>query len=240
MTNPTCSWRCRIAPLNLQLLASGQKQDAWKLACGGLLALVVHTAVIAAAINVSVSARRTGTARALDSAVVAIAPPDALHEPPPPPTLDVPLKGFRRVTVPALMPMAIPSVNLQERFDPKDFTGVGVEDSTVTSVAPAPDQICEPSVLDDPPILLLSPPLDYPPLLRQAGIAGRVVVLAVIDTTGRAEPASVRVIQGAHPGFDQPSKQWMLNALFRPARAGGRPVRVRINRALDYTIITSR
>jgi TonB family protein len=239
MTNPTCSWRWRRAPLNLQLLASGQQQDAWKLACGGLLALVVHTAVIAGAINASVSAQRTGTARALDTAIVAIAPPDAQHEPPPP-ALDVPLKGFQTVTVPALILIAIPSVNLQERFDPKDFTGVGVEDSTVTSVAPAPDQVWEPSALDDPPILLSSPPLDYPPLLRQAGIAGRVVVLAVIDTTGRAEPASVRVIQGAHPGFDQPSKQWMLNALFRPARAGGRRVRVRINRALDYTIITSR
>jgi TonB family protein len=239
MTNPTCSWRWRIAPLNLQLLASGQKQDAWKRACGGLLALVVHTAVIAGAINATVSARRTETAKALDTAVVAIAPPDAQHETPPS-APDVPLKGFQTVTVPALIPIAIPSVNLLERFDPTDFTGVGVEDETVTSVAPAPDQVCDPSVLDDPPILLSSPLLDYPPLLRQAGIAGRVVVLAVIDTTGRAEPASVRVIQGAHPGFDQPSKQWMLNALFRPARAGGRLVRVRINRALDYTIITSR
>ena len=238
MTNPTCSWRWRIAPLNLQLLASGQKQDAGKLACGGLLALVVHTAVIAAAINATVSARRTGTARALDTAVVAIAPPETQHETPPP-ALDVPLKDFQTVTVPALIPIAIPSVNLQERFDPKDFTGVGVEDGTVTSVALAPDQVCEPGVLDDPPVLLSSPPLDYPPLLRQAGIAGRVVVLAVIDTTGRAEPASVRVIQGAYPEFDQPSKQWMLNALFRPARAGGRRVRVRINRALDYTITTS-
>jgi hypothetical protein len=239
MTNPTCSWRWRIAPLNLQLLASGQKQDVWKLACGGLLALVVHTAVIAGAINATVFARRTGTARALDTAVVAIASPEAQHETPPP-ALDVPLQGFQTVTVPALIPIAIPSVNLQERFDPKDFTGVGVEDGTVTSVAPAPDQVCDPSVLDDPPILLSSPPLDYPPLLRQVGVAGRVVVLAVIDTTGRAEPASVRVIQGAHAEFDQPSKQWMLNALFRPGRAGGRPVRVRINRALDYTITTSR
>ena len=238
MTCPGCSWRWRIAPPSLQLLASGQKQDAGKLACGGLLSLVVHTAVIAGAINATVSARRTGTTRALDTAVVAIAPQDAQNETPPP-ALDVPLKGFQTVTVPALIPTAIPSVNLQERFDPKDFTGVGVEDGTATGVAPATDQVCEPSVLDDPPILLSSPPLDYPPSLRQAGIAGRVVVLAVIDTTGRAEPASVRVIRGAHPEFDQPSKQWMLDALFRPARAGGRRVRVRINRALDYTITTS-
>jgi hypothetical protein len=239
MTNPTCSWRWRVAPLNLQLPASGQKQDAGKLARVGLLALVVHIAVIAGAINATVSARRIGTARALDTAVVAIAPPGAQYETPPP-TLDVPLKAFQTVTVPVLIPIAIPPVNLQERFDPEDFTGVGVEDGTVTSVAAAPDQVCEPSLLDDPPILLSSPPLDYPPLLWQAGIVGRVVVLAVIDTTGRAEPASVRVIQGAHPEFDQPSKQWMLDALFRPARAGGRRVRVRINRALDYTITTSR
>jgi len=62
----------------------------------------------------------------------------------------------------------------------------------------------------------------------------------VIDTTGRAEPASVRVIPCAHPEFDQPSKQWMLHALFRPGLIAGHPVRVWINRALDYAIAERR
>src|SRR5258706_11210924 len=40
-------------------------------------------------------------------------------------------------------------------------------------------------------------------LLRQAAIQGRVLVQAIIDTAGRAEPPSVKVIQSPNPGFDQ-------------------------------------
>jgi outer membrane biosynthesis protein TonB len=61
------------------------------------------------------------------------------------------------------------------------------------------------------------------------------VVQAVIDTAGRAEPASVRVIQSADTAFDQDAQQWMLEALWRPARVAGHPVRLRVNRAIDYT-----
>lgn len=225
------------SPLSLQLLP-GKQPDVGKLPRGGFVSLVIHTAVIAGTIYGTASARHTTPVAALGTTAVVIAPAEPQHEPASLPAVIVPLKDFQTVTAPAVIVIAIP-VNLQERFDPKDFTGVGVDSGAATGVVPAPDQVYDPSVLDDPPILLLSPPLDYPPLLRQAGLTCRVVVEAVIDTTGRAETASVRVIQGAQSAFDQPSRQWMLDALFRPARAGGRHVRVRINRALDYAISRS-
>ena len=65
---------------------------------------------------------------------------------------------------------------------------------------------------------------------------GRVLIQAVIDTSGRAEPNSVRVIQSPNPAFNPGSRNWILHALFRPARVHGRAVRVLIQVPLDYRI----
>lgn len=231
---PSYTWRRRTSALNLQLLASDRKPDSTGFARGGFLSLAIHTAIIAGAIYATLSARRADTGVQVDTALVMLAPQEQ-HPTPPPPALDVPLRGFQTVTVPTI-PTVIPPVNLQEHFDPKDFTGVGVEGGTATGAVPTGDQVYASAVVDQAPILLTSVPLAYPQLLRQAGITGRVVLQAVIDTAGRAEPGSIKVIQTANPGFDQPSKQWILKATFRPARMAGRPVRVLVNQAVDYTI----
>jgi TonB family protein len=63
-----------------------------------------------------------------------------------------------------------------------------------------------------------------------------VVVRAVIDTTGRVEPASIQIMTSPNPAFDQPTKDWVLKALFRPARLHGRGVRVFINLPVDYSL----
>jgi TonB family protein len=90
------------------------------------------------------------------------------------------------------------------------------------------------STLDERPVFLSGPPLQYPGLLRQAGIQGRVLVRAVIDTTGRAEPASVRVVESPHPGFDQAAKNLVLQARFRQGRVRGRAVRVLIEFPVEF------
>jgi protein TonB len=90
--------------------------------------------------------------------------------------------------------------------------------------------------VEEKPSVLSGPTLQYPELLRQAGIQGRVLVQAIIDTLGRAEPNSVKILQSPNPGFDQPAKTYVLKALFRPARVHGRAVRVLINLPIDFRI----
>jgi len=87
------------------------------------------------------------------------------------------------------------------------------------------DDVLTDSMVDERPVFLSGPPLEYPQLLRQAGIQGRVLVRAVIDTTGRAEPASVQVVESPHPGFDQAARDFVLRTRFRPARVHRRAVR---------------
>ena len=65
---------------------------------------------------------------------------------------------------------------------------------------------------------------------------GRVVVRAIIDTAGRVEPTSLKIVQSPSPGFDEPTKQWALKALFRPARLHGRAVRSYVNLPFDYSL----
>jgi protein TonB len=90
------------------------------------------------------------------------------------------------------------------------------------------------SQVDEPPLLLAGPPLQYPNLLRYAGIEGRVLVRAIIDSSGHAEPASVQVIASPHPGFNQAARNVVLGARFRHGRFRGRAVRVLIEFPVEF------
>src|SRR6266487_2136702 len=100
----------------------------------------------------------------------------------------------------------------------------------------ATDQVYAEAAVDEPPAIVSAPPLEYPPMLRRAGLQGRVTVQAVIDTLGRAEPASLKVIARPNTAFDQSARAYVLHAVFRPARIKGRAVRVLIRVPVDYRI----
>src|SRR6266704_2478747 len=89
---------------------------------------------------------------------------------------------------------------------------------------PAADQVYAEASVDQRAQLVSAPPLEYPPALRHAGMQGRVTVQVVIDTLGRAEPASLKVIARPNTAFDE------------SARVKGRAVRVLINVPVDYRI----
>ena len=112
----------------------------------------------------------------------------------------------------------------------------GVAANSEKVIEPSSDQVFMESVVEERPEVLSGPALNYPDVLRQAGVQGRVLVQAIIDTSGRAEPPSVKVIQSPNPGFDQPAKNYVLRAMFRPGRVHGRAVRVLLNLPLDFKI----
>jgi TonB family protein len=100
----------------------------------------------------------------------------------------------------------------------------------------AADQVYSESSVDERAEIVSAPPLEYPPALAHAGLQGRVTVQAVIDTLGRAEPASVKVIARPNTAFDQSARAYVLHAVFRPARVKGRAVRVLVTVPVDYRI----
>jgi TonB family protein len=100
----------------------------------------------------------------------------------------------------------------------------------------AADQVYSEAAVDERAEILSAPPLEYPPALRQAGLQGRVIVQAVIDTLGRAEPASLKVIARPNTAFDQSARDYVLHAVFRPARVKGRAVRVLVKVPVHFRI----
>ena len=218
------------------LIESKRKRDRKKYFGVGFVSLVVHTAVIAGAVIATLNAGQSDTKVRVDTAMVYL---EQQQQKPPeqqPVQLDVPLKGFQTVVAPTEIPTNIPPVNLQEKFDPKDYSGSGVEGGTANGMVPTGNEVFMEAIVEEKPSVLSAPQPPYPELLRQAGIQGRVLIQAVIDTTGRAEPNSIKIIQSPNPGFDQPSRTWIQHALFRPARVHGRAVRVLVQVPLDYRI----
>ena len=92
----------------------------------------------------------------------------------------------------------------------------------------APSDPVSIGVVEELPVLLGFPAPRYPELLRQAGVEGRVTVALVLDTLGRAEPASVRILSSTHRLFEPAAAQVVLGSTYSPARLNGRAVRVRI------------
>ena len=216
------------------LIESKRKADAKKAFGLGFVSLMVHSVLVVLAVIATLTAGQAAQDILMDTTMVFLNQQEEQKQEEQP-VIDIPqLKGFQTVVAPTDIPTNIPPINLQEHFDPKDYTGSGVEGGIGTGVTP--DQVFLESVVEERPEVLSGPQLQYPDLLRQAGIQGRVLVQAIVDTSGRAEPASVKVIQSPNPGFDQPARTYLLRALFRPARVHGRAVRVLINLPIDFRI----
>jgi protein TonB len=219
------------------LIESKKKSMKSRVMGTSVVSLIVHTLVIAGAVYATLSAGQTDDSVKVDSAMVYINPEQQKQpEQPPPPQLDIPLKGFQTVVAPTNIPTNIPPVNLQEHFDPKDFSGVGVEGGVADGLVPSSDAVLSVDVVQEKPERLAGPLPVYPPLLQQAQIEGTVMVQAIIDTMGRVEPNSIKVMSSANPGFNESAKQSVSKSLFRPARVYGKAVRVLIQIPITYSI----
>jgi TonB family protein len=218
----------------LTLLESKCKTGKKRLFGVGVASLAFHSAMIAGVVYATLHATPRDDPVRMHTTVVLLALEEQQNAADPPALqLADALQGFQTVAV-SQIPTDMPPVDLQQRFDPKDYSGSGVEGGTGVSG----NEVYAEALVEERPSLLSAPPV-YPALLKQAGIQGRVILPAVIDTTGRVEPASVRIMKSSHPAFEQPTKDWVLKALFRPARLQGRGVRVFINLLVDYSITQS-
>jgi TonB family protein len=74
------------------------------------------------------------------------------------------------------------------------------------------------------PERLWSPPLDYPTDLMLEGVEGEVLLEAVVDSTGRVERETIRVLASSRPGFREPAIEMLVQTRFRPASRGDRPI----------------
>jgi protein TonB len=175
-------------------------------------------------------------------------PPPPKDEPPPPPPPDVvaappPPKGFQVLTAPVEIPDVIPDIDLSKKVtDEADFSGKGVAGgvakgveggkAVVQSDQPYFEFQVEKPVVPAPG----SAQPRYPDMLRQAGVEGEVLAQFVVDTTGKAEPNSLKILKSSHDMFVQSVKNALPQMKLIPAEVGGRRVKHLVQQPFTFSI----
>jgi protein TonB len=203
---------------------------------------IIHFVVIYGAVMATMGGGEVVEEIVADTTMVFIQEQPEQDEPPPPEVLDLPPpKGFRTLAAPVNIPTGIPPIDLSQQFDPRDFSGVGVEEGIFEGVEEEGPvdlaQVFNEAVVDEPPERISSPPLEYPRMMQQAGVEGMVVLQGVVDTTGRVEPNSIDVVSSTNRAFEGPAKNLLRRSLFRPGRVRGQPVRVLIQLPIQFNLI---
>lgn len=175
-------------------------------------------------------------------------PPPPKDEPPPPPPPDVvaappPPKGFQVLTAPVEIPDVIPDIDLSKKVtDENDFSGKGVAGGVAKGVegGKAIVQTDQPyfEFQVEKPVVPApgSTSPRYPDMLRQAGVEGEVLAQFVVDTTGRAESGSLKILKSSHDLFIQSVRNALPQMKFIPAEVGGRKVKQLVQQPFTFSI----
>lgn len=218
---------------------------------GQLIASVVfHVLLILGAVKATQGAAETVKKLLADTTAVFIKPPDPPPPPPPdqpPPDVVVsqnpPPQGFQTIVPPKEIPTEIPPVDLNQKFNAKDFSGRGVEGGIAKGVigGTGPVDIVSGESftvdqVDDPVLYLDGPSPNYPPVLKGAGVEGKVSLRFVVGTDGRAESATIQVLSSTNKAFEAPAIDVVKKSRFKPAKIKGAPVRQLVDQAVSFKL----
>jgi TonB family protein len=136
------------------------------------------------------------------------------------------------IAPPGEVPQAIPPVDLGERFDPRDYTGVGVESGVIGDSS----RVFKDAVVDVLPELVSCPPVEYPAEMRQAAVEGVVVLQFVVEIDGHVELGMIQVVRSTQEAFEAPAKKMLAGCTFRPGMVRQTAVRVLVEMPLTFTL----
>ena len=153
------------------------------------VSVALHVLLAYAAVQATLSAGQKFAEKQLDTTMVFIQPEEKKEEQKQPEVKLEEPKGFTALLAPVNIPTNIPPINLNEKFDPRDFSGVG-----------------------------------------------NVIVEVIIDTTGHAEPNSLRIVQSTNKAFELAARDAVLKSLYRPGRVRGQAVRVLVQVPIAFSI----
>lgn len=220
---------------------------------GTFVSIAVHAALITLAVQLTIgAARQVDKVRAeglIFTDLKKEAPPKPKEQPKPvdQPRVQgaaVPAKGFQVLIAPVKVPDVLPDIDLgkattrEEDFSGRGAAGgiargvVGGEVKKVDQQQPYFEFEVEKSAM---PFAENRPPR-YPEQLRDMNIEGTVVVQFVIDTLGRADVSSLKVLKTTHVAFSDAVRSALGHWRFYPAEVGGRKVRVLVQQPIEFAL----
>ncbi len=225
-----------------------------------MMSLTLHGGLLVAAVMATATATEVIQEIQRDTTMVFVSlkkEPEPTAAPPPRPapppkvrplaivSFEPPPQGFQVLTAPVGVPNDIPPMDFTEQFDPRNFSGAGVEGGVFDGVKGGTgsvdaSRIFRAATVDERPERLSGPPLQYPAALREAGIGGFVIIEFVIETTGRVNPSSIRIVRSSNAAFEGPATDVIRKSLFRPGRVRGIAVRVLVRQQIDFNFVAAR
>ena len=79
----------------------------------------------------------------------------------------------------------------------------------------------------------------YPPELSARRTEGQVVAAYVVDTAGRVDTTTIRVLGSDHPRFTESVRSALAEARFRAAKRGGKTVRQLVQQRFRFKVALS-
>lgn len=208
---------------------------------GTFVSLVAHATIIVLAIQATLHAgERTNVVE------TPVQYTEVKHDeptPPKPPITQVePPKGSERIVVIDVIPDFLPPIDLMRKpTNENDWLGkpgpVGRDDGPVAAPLPGNTVFAESQVEKPAMPLPGSPTPRYPEILKAAGVEGEVAVSFVVDTLGRAEPGSIKILNSTNELFGASVKTALPLMRFLPAETNGRKVRQLVQQPFKFTII---
>lgn len=203
---------------------------------GAMMSVAAHLAIVAL---VAATAARVTTSAVEHPAPVVLrfqpAPPTparivAAPAAPASPRIIAPTFALLRLAAPTRIPSTIPPV-IQVAAQPYDSVMIGAPRGATRGIptgiigdatsAPADNDWRGSEVLMH---LIATVKPRYPDYLRGAGVDGRVLVRFTVDTSGRVDMSSVKVLESTHDLFTRSVMDALRGFRFKPAEVAGRRV----------------
>ena len=229
-----------------QLLESRAHKQ--KMAGGTMFSIVLHTVLIGGAVYVTARAGvkdEKAKAEKIQFVEMKKEPPKEAPKEPPPKEVVVkppPPKGFQVLRAPVKIDIKIPEIDLSKAVtNESDFTGKGVKGGTGSGVVggtgPVTNQTYFEFQVEKPAEMLQDRPKPkYPSVLESSGIAGEVQAQFVVNSSGKADMDSFKVLKSTNELFTQAVKNALVRMHFSPAMIGGKPVNQLVQQSFQFAV----
>lgn len=169
-----------------------------------------------------------------------------------PPKVEAPAppKGFQVLQAPVNIPVKLPDIDASRAItNESDFSGKGVAGGSASgreggtgsgsgTGAPAVDlnQTFREYEVETEAASLGGATPEYPSSLRQDGVEGRVILEFVVNTQGRVDMGSVKVMESSNALFTASVRAALPGMRFRPAKIGGRAVKQYVRQPFSFKL----
>jgi protein TonB len=211
---------------------------------GVVVSFVLHVLVIFLAVKATLNAGQKKEKREekVDFVEVKKDEPPPPKEKPPEVVVAPPPKGFQTLTAPVNIPDVLPDIDLSKKVtNEADFTGkgqAGGREKGIVAEKPVENQTYFEYQVEKPVMAMPgSPTPRYPDILKSAGVEGEVVVAFVVDTTGRADVPSLKILKSTHELFAMAVRTALPSMRFLPAEVGGKKVKQLVQQPFVFNIV---